>query len=181
MNFSPEWIKRAADGDEEAFTRLVDQYKGYLMATILPVVRDPGESQDVLQETFWQVYRSLRDFRGGNLKFWLARIASRKAIDWCRQRERRGREFLSVSPGDLNPEAALSAEEEYLGYAAMNQLSSLLYSLPPSYRATMAGYLLEGKSYRQLADEAGVSVKTVESRLYRARKIIRDSIKEGSR
>lgn len=175
----PEWIEKAVRGDEEAFTQLVEQYKGYLMATILPIVRDPGEAQDVLQETFCQIYRSLPGYRGGNLKFWLARIATRKAIDCCRQRERRGRELLSVSPGDLNPEAALSAEEDYFSHTAKDHLVSLLQSLPPSYRATMAGYIFEGKSYRQLADEAGVSVKTVESRLYRARKLIRDEYKEG--
>ncbi len=175
----PEWIERAAGGDEEAFTQLIDQYKGYLMATILPVVRDPVEAQDVLQETFWQVYRSLSSYRGGNLKFWLARIATHKAIDWCRERERRNRELLHDSPGDLRPGSALSAEEEYFSHTAKGRLASLLQALPPPYRTTMAGYLLEGKSYRQLADEAGVSVKTVESRLYRARRILRNEYEEG--
>ncbi len=175
----PEWIEKAAGGDEKAFTQLIDRYKGYLMATILPVVRDPGEAQDVLQETFWQVYRSLSGYRGGNLKFWLARIATRKAIDWCRQRERRSREVLHDSPGDMDPGAALSAEEEYFSHTAKARLASLLQALPPPYRTTMAGYLLEGKSYRQLADEAGVSVKTVESRLYRARRILRNDYEEG--
>ncbi len=175
----PEWITRAAAGDEDAFTQLIDQYKGYLMATILPVVRNPIEAQDVLQETFWQVYRSLSGYRGGNLKFWLARIATRKAINWCRERERRRREVLHDSPGDLCPGSALSPEEEYFRHTARGSLASLLQALPPPYRTTMAGYLLEGKSYRQLADEAGVSVKTVESRLYRARKILRNQYKEG--
>ncbi len=176
---NPEWIKRAGAGDEEAFTELVDQYKAYLMAAILPVVQDPAGAQDVLQETFWQVYRSLGDYRGGNLKFWLARIATRKAIDWRRQRERRQEEPLHDAPGEPCPGCTLSAEDEYLGRAETDRLSSLLRTLPPPYRTTMTGYLLEGKSYRQLADETGVSVKTVESRLYRARKILRCEFKEG--
>lgn len=175
----PEWIERAVAGDEEAFAKLIDQFKGYLMATILPIVRDPGEAQDVLQEAFWQIYRSLPNYRGGNLKFWLARIATRKAIDWCRQRERRSRELLHDSPGDMDSSAALSAEEEYLSQAAAGRLASLLKALPPPYRVTMTGYFLEGKSYRQLADEAGVSEKTVESRLYRARRFLKSKCKEG--
>lgn len=175
----PEWVRKAAGGDDEAFGRLIEQYKGYLMATILPIVRNPVEAQDVLQETFCQVYRSLSGYRGGNLKFWLARIATRKAVDWRRKQERLGREVLHCSPGDLRAGCALSAEEEYLGAAARSCLASSLQNLPPPYRATMAGYLLEGKSYRQLAEEAGVTVKAVESRLYRARKILRNSYKEG--
>lgn len=173
------WIRKAAGGDENAFGRLIDQYKGYLMAVILPIVRDPSEAQDVLQETFWQAYRSLSGYRGGNFKFWLARIATRKAIDWCRERERRRREILHYSPGELCSGSALSAEEEYLGRMAKHRLAEQLQSLPPIYRTTMTGYFLEGKSYRQLADEAGISVKTVESRLYRARKILKHGYEEG--
>ncbi len=173
------WIRKAAGGDEDAFGKLVDHYKGYLMAVILPVVRDPSAAQDVLQETFWQIYRSLSGYRGGNFKFWLARIATRKAIDWCRERERHSKETLHDSPGDLLPGCALSAEEEYLSRMAGVSLASLLQTLPPPYRTTMAGYLLEGKSYRQLADETGVSVRTVESRLYRARRILRNEYEEG--
>ena len=175
----PEWIRKAAGGDEEAFGLLIDRYKGYLMAVILPIVRNPVEAQDVLQETFWQVYRSFTGYRGGNLKFWLARIATRKAIDWCRQREKQSKEILHRSPGELNAGCALSAEEEYLSHTEKKRLALQLQNLPPLYRSTMAGYLLEGKSYRQLADEAGISVKTVESRLYRARKFLRNKYEEG--
>lgn len=91
---NPEWIERAAGGDEEAFGQLIERYKSYLMAVILPVVRDPLEAQDVLQETFWQIYRSLPGYHCGNLKFWLARIATHKAVDWCRNRERHSMEIL---------------------------------------------------------------------------------------
>ena len=100
------------------------------MAVILPVVRDPAEAQDVLQETFWQVYRSLSGYRGGNFKFWLARIATRKAIDWCRERERRSKEILHNSPGDLRSGCARSAEEECLGRMAKGRLAALLQACP---------------------------------------------------
>lgn len=175
----PGWIERAAAGDEEAFADLIEQFKGYLMAAILPIVRDPSDAQDVLQEAFWQIYRSLPGYRGGNLKFWLARIATRKAIDWHRQQERRSRELLHHSPGDMDSTTALSAEEEYLRRAAAGRLAALLRDLPPPYRATITGYFLEGKSYRQLAKEAGVSIKTVESRLYRARMLLKNKCREG--
>ena len=176
---NPEWISRAIAGDEEAFGQLIDHYKGYLMAVIMPVVRDPAGAQDVLQETFWQVYRSLPGYRGGNLKFWLARIALRKAIDCCRERERLKEELLPDWPEGPYSAAALSAESEYLIKTEKNRLAALLDSLPSPYRTTLAGYLLEGKSYRRLAEEAGISIKTVESRLYRARKILKYKLREG--
>ncbi len=174
-----EWIKRALQGDEEAFTLLVDKYKGYLMAVILPIVGDPDQAQDVLQETFWQVYRSLPRYQGGNIKIWLARIATHKAIDWQRKREREKRTVAAISSATRNEVPSLSAEEEYLDHMTGEKLSALVSGLPPPYKLTLSGYLVEGKNYRELADEAGVTVKTVESRLYRARQILKEQLKEG--
>ena len=174
-----DWIYRAAYGDEQAFSLLVDRYKGYLMAVILPIVRDPDQAQDVLQETFWQVYRSLPRYQGGNLKVWLARIATHKAIDWQRQQERRRGEAPLASPAELTAAVSPSAEDEVLRRMMNCKLAGLFSNLPPPYQATATGYLLEGKSYRQLADEAGVTLKTVESRLYRARQMLKQQLKEG--
>lgn len=172
-------IEQDAGGGEKAFSQIVDQYKGYLLAIILPVIRDREQAQDVLQETFCQVYRSLPHFQGGNLKIWLSRIAVHKAVDWQRRQQRLRKELSAAAPGELKPAAARSAEDEYFNREENYRLAAVLNDLPPPYRLTLTGYFLEGKSYRQLADETGVTVKTVESRLYRARRMIREQMKEG--
>jgi RNA polymerase sigma factor (sigma-70 family) len=166
-------------GGEKAFIQIVDQYKGYLMAVILPVVRDREQAQDVLQETFCQVYRSLPHFQGGNLKVWLSRIAVHKAVDWQRRQERLRKELSAATPAESVTAATRSAEDEYLQSVERCRLAAVLNNLPPPYRLTLTGYFLDGKSYRQLAEEAGVTVKTVESRLYRARRMIKEQLKEG--
>ncbi len=174
-----ERIEQGACSGEKAFIQIVDQYKGYLMAVILPVVRDREQAQDVLQDTFCQIYRSLPQFQGGNLKIWLSRIAVHKAVDWQRRQERLRRELTAAAPGEQKPGAARSAEDEFFHREEKLRLAAVLNNLPPPYRLTLTGYFLEGKSYRQLADEAGVTVKTVESRLYRARRILKEQMKEG--
>jgi RNA polymerase sigma factor (sigma-70 family) len=179
VHLAGEQIKRGKGSGEITFSQIVDQYKGYLMAVILPVVRDPEQAQDVLQETFCQAYRSLPAFQGGNLKIWLSRIAVHKAVDWQRRQERRRREIPAAEPGAQKPAAVRSAEEEYFQREDKTRLAAALNNLSPPYRLTLTGYFLEGKSYRQLADEAGVTVKTVESRLYRARRILKEQLKEG--
>jgi RNA polymerase sigma factor (sigma-70 family) len=172
-----EQIAQDASG-EKAFIQIVEQYKGYLMAVILPVVRDREQAQDVLQETFCQVYRSLPHFQGGNLKIWLSRIAVHKAVDFKRHQERLRKEMTAAAAGEQIP-AARSAEAEFFNREENYRLAAVLNELPPPYRLTLTGYFLEGKSYRQLAEEAGVTVKTVESRLYRARRILKEQMKEG--
>jgi len=171
-------VERNSRRDED-FARIVEHYKGYLMAVILPVIRDPEQAQDVLQETFCQAYRSLPSFQGGNIKFWLSHIAVRKAVDWARRQERRRREVLQAEPGEGAPATVRSAEEEYLKLENSSRLAAALKNLPLPYRLTLTGYCLEGKSYRQLAEEAGITVKTVESRLYRARRILKQEMEEG--
>lgn len=174
-----ERIDNKSTGNIDFFSGVITQYKGYLMAVILPIVRDPDQAQDVLQETFWQVYQSLPGYRGGDLKTWLARIATHKAVDWHRRRERRRTEFSVASPGEWGGAVAGSAEDEFFSRASRTRLATLINSLPPPYRLTLTSYLFEGKSYRELAREAGVTVKTVESRLYRARQILKEQLKEG--
>ena len=60
-----ERIDNKSADNIDFFSGVITQYKGYLMAVILPIVRDPDQAQDVLQETFWQVYQSLPGYRGG--------------------------------------------------------------------------------------------------------------------
>ncbi|OIQ58582.1 ECF RNA polymerase sigma factor SigE [Moorella thermoacetica] len=147
----------------------------------MPIVCNPVTAEDILQETFIQVYRSLPRFRGGSFKHWLARIATNKAIDW----KRKFRQSLETmveypeqvgGPG-LNPGS--SVEDEVIYKETIANLLSLCQELPEDYRHTFTGFYLEGKDYRALATEGGVTVKTVESRLYRARKMLREKLKEG--
>jgi len=163
---------------DKYFSELVTEYKGYLMAVILPIIRDPDYSQDVLQETFWQAYRSFNSFRGGNIKIWLARIATNKALDWHRKHKQLKNEIAASSLTDFKQALCSSAEEEYLRSKAESRLLRKLENLPPVYRDTLKAYLFEGKSYNNIANDAGIKVKTVESRLYRARQILKNNLKE---
>ncbi|KYH32479.1 hypothetical protein MHOCP_09670 [Moorella humiferrea] len=72
-----------------------------------------------------------------------------------------------------------SVENEVIYRETVANLQSLCRELPESYRHAFTGYYFDGKSYRELAAEAGVTVKTVESRLYRARRILREKLKGG--
>lgn len=173
-----ELIQRAAAGDDYAFTQIVERFSPFLLAVILPVVRDPVTAEDILQETFVQVYRHLPSYGGGSFKHWLARIAVNKAIDWKRQHQRRP-ETLVEDLGRIDSFSTSypSPEEEVVYKESLTYLLNLSGELPEEYRRTLIGFYLEGKDYRTLAAEAGVTIKTVESRLYRARKMLQEKWK----
>ena len=142
----------------------------------LKAAKQRAEAEDLLQEVFLSAYRGIGSFRGdAEFATWLYRIAMRKCIDWQRRIER-DRPFTSHHELDLvqmaGPET--TPEENYVTQEQKGAIAGLLLSLPEPYRSTMQMYYIDERSYQEISASAGVSVKTVESRLYRARKMLRE-------
>ncbi len=167
--------------DPQAFEELINQYKAYVFAIILRFINDPDDAQDIAQEVFLQLYRSLPEYQPDHLKAWIGRITTNKAIDWKRKQARQTALVDSdmerqIIPGvmDMSPEQMLLQQERE------SHMKDLCRSLPPRYSQVMIKYHFENKSYQQIAREEGISLKTVESRLYRARRLLRERWKEGA-
>ncbi|HBQ24893.1 MAG TPA: RNA polymerase subunit sigma-24 [Syntrophomonas sp.] len=167
--------------DPQAFEELINQYKAYVFAIILRFINDPDDAQDIAQEVFLQLYRSLPEYQPDHLKAWIGRITTNKAIDWKRKQARQPALVDSdmerqIIPGvmDMSPEQMLLQQERE------SHMKDLCRSLPPRYSQVMIKYHFENKSYQQIAREEGISLKTVESRLYRARRLLRERWKEGA-
>ena len=165
------------DGDEHAFMDFVNQYSPYLFAVVYPIIGEQHSTEDVLQESFLQIYRSFPQYKHKGLKTWIARIATNKAIDWKRKNAKEKAVPLNeeinlqrtslTEPGKEQPETAqLQLEEK-------EQLIEICRSLPLIYQETIEKFYFQDKSYAEIAHEQGVSVKTVESRLYRAKQLLK--------
>lgn len=168
-----ETVERARNGDAEAFEEIVDAYKAYLFAVVLPLVGDVLEAQDVLQEVFLKVWLRLPEFKGGSVRAWLARLAVNAAIDWRRKAAR----LRTSETGAETNAVAPAAEDECMKEVRMNYVAGAVKSLPSVYRRTLLMYYSEGLDYAAIAEREGVSPKTVESRLYRARKLLKEALK----
>lgn len=176
-------IKTILNGNEQAFMDFVNQYSPFLFAVIYPIIRDQHNTEDVLQEAFLQIYRSLPQYQHKGLKTWLARIATNKAIDW--QRKNAKTKFvrfddeidLQLLISDISqnePESMQIKSEE------KKELIQILEDLPVIYQETIEKYYYQGKSYEEIAKEQGVAVKTIESRLYRGKQLLKQYWKEGN-
>ena len=84
------------EGDELAFSRLYERYRGTVYATAYRIIQNPEEAQDATQEIFVKLYRSLNSWDSRKAKFsiWLYRLASNHAIDCWRSRRRRAESQL---------------------------------------------------------------------------------------
>jgi RNA polymerase sigma factor (sigma-70 family) len=163
-------IKQILSGQTDEFRIIIERYYSYLYRIVNAVLHHPKDTEDVTQEALVKIYRSLPQYQFQGLKTWMTRIAVNAAIDYKRKCERRREEIIGHQDG---LQLAVS-EEEPMDVALLRKeqgamIARYLSELPPNYRQVIVAYYMEGKSYQQIAIEQNVELKTVESRLYRAR------------
>ncbi|WP_201305399.1 RNA polymerase sigma factor [Paenibacillus puerhi] len=177
------WIARMKAGDRDAFSELVSRYGRYLYQTVYGVLHSAKDAEDVTQEALINIYASLPQYRYQGFKSWITRIAINKAIDHRRSRERK-KEELTAEWGELEPVAAARSnivEEAVLDREQREKLRNYVDQLPEHYRQVVYAFYMEEKSYQQIAQEQQIALKTVESKLYRAKQYLRNAWKEEDR
>ena len=175
-----ELIQQLRAGDEQAFKSLVANYQDLVYNTALGVVQNSEDAEDVAQEVFIQVYRSIDQFKGdARLSTWIYRITTTKALDHIRSRKRKKRfAFISslFGPNDelvhepvdfQHPGVALDRKEQ----AAL--LFKMIEQLPDNQKVAFTLHKTEELSYQEIADVMQLSVSAVESLLFRARQNLR--------
>lgn len=173
-------IKKALAGDHDAFRHIVEKYQNYVFAIVLNITQDYQEAENIAQETFIQIYRSLSQYHFGGFKTWIGRIATNKAIDWKRKRkkEKENQVIYLDDLIDIRDDENNQVEKQLIGAEDLETMQSLCNKLPPKYGNVVKKYFFQSKSYKQIALEEGISIRTVETRLYRAKKILRECWKE---
>lgn len=171
-------VKRSLDGNDQAFEILVQRYQNYIYSICYGVIQDVQEAENLAQETFLQVYRSLSYYQYKSFKSWIGTIALRKSIDYKRKKQKENTVVSSLLEEVDLPSKENSVEGQIIEKEQISRLQRLWNQLPIIYNSVLKKYYLQSKSYSQIAKEEDISVKTVESRLYRAKKIIEKKWKE---
>lgn len=170
-------IRAAQRGDLEAFNLLVLRYQNLLFGIALRLLNDEDTAADAVQEALISAFRRFDTFRGDSLKSWLARVVVNACYDEMRKKRRQNTMPLEQfnSDGDeietsywlVDPQA--DPEVQYESSELESVIQSSLNKLPPIYRLILVLVDVEGLSYEEAANVAGVPVGTVKSRLARAR------------
>ncbi|MBL3686667.1 sigma-70 family RNA polymerase sigma factor [Leucobacter zeae] len=167
---------------EEALP-LLDQMYGAAMK----MTRNPQDAQDLVQETFLKAYSAFGSFQEGtNLKAWLYRIMTNSYINTYRKKQREPylgavddlEDWQLGGAESTTAMSARSAEAEAIDRTPATIVTDALNALPEDFR--MAVYLadVEGFSYQEIADIAGIPIGTVMSRLHRGRSKLRQALGE---
>lgn len=182
MEWEKELIKRTLEGNDDAFAKIVDIYKGYVFAIILNFIKDNGEVENVAQEVFLQIHSSLPNYKMDNFKGWIGKIAANKSIDWKRKKASKFRDETTENTEYIidrekreyhrTPEDILIQKED------RERINRICKSLPIIYKDVIIKFYFEEKSYEEIAKEEGTTKKTIASRLYRGRNILREKWRE---
>ena len=166
-------------GGQAAFAALVRRHKEPLHRLVARLIGDEEEALDLVQEAFVSAHRALGSYYASRpMRAWLSRIAINKARDWRRRRAVR-RLISAVLPisladriGDDTPsvETVAGDRQELAG------VEVAIAALPTNLRDALVLRTIEGLSQAEAAETLGVSEKAVETRLYRARLKLAESV-----
>lgn len=138
------------------------------------------DAEDLTQETFMRVFRSLKNYRPGTFRGWLHRITTNLFLDMVRHR---GKIRMEALPEDYErvPGKEMTPEQAYTVSNLDPTLQQALDELSPNYRVTVVLCDVVGMSYDEIADTLGVKMGTVRSRIHRGRTQLRNHIEAVAR
>jgi RNA polymerase sigma factor (sigma-70 family) len=166
-------VQRAAKGDESAYGKLVQRYHSRLYNFVRSMVRNDELAEDITQESFVKAYFSLNKLQNaGSFKSWLFRIANNNTLDYLRKKRPQ-----MVDVDDSVHEAYVddrTPEDAALSNARTAHIRSALAKLKPDQRNILIMCDLQGFSYQEIAEALNIPFGTVQSRIFYARKKLKD-------
>ena len=174
-----ELVRLSKEGDEDAFAVLVKKYKIKVFNLAFSLTRDQDIADDLAQEAFIKAYYALPRFQlKSGFGTWLYRITINHVRDYLRKKSR-----MRQIPIDNIKESAvlqedeeMKKEEKFTEEQRRKLLHQTLQALPEKHQAILSLRDIQGFSYEEISRILKISHGTVDSRLHRARKLLRKKL-----
>lgn len=176
-----ELVALAVAGRQDAYGELLARHREPVFRLVRATIGDPHEALDITQEVFISAFSALAGYdRTRPLLVWLKRIALNKCRDWARRRKVRSF-FTWASPLEdawSISDDAVPADVQSGDRTELARVSAAIGKLPLRLRDVLVLRTIDDLSQAEAAEVLGVSEKTVETRLYRARAKLKELIRE---
>lgn len=170
-----EIIEKLKLGNEDAFRQLVENYQKKVILTCFGFVHNQEDAEDIAQEVFIEVFRSIQNFRAdAKLSTWLYRIAVNRSLNHIRDNKRRKwfqsfDDVVKEKNLQLNHYASENPGTELENLQRANILHEAIGSLPENQKTAFTLNKYEDLSYKEIAEIMDISVASVESLIHRAK------------
>lgn len=169
-------LQRTAEQDVAAYEILYDRHMKAVYSLILRIVRQPARAEELLQETFWQVWRNASDFRNeGAAVAWILRIARNRSLDELRRQKARPQAATSNNEDDHTAQIeramarAVTMDNSVEGAVSQRwnqlQVQRALGEIPADQRVCLELSYFEGYSQREIAEHLSLPIGTIKSRM----------------
>jgi RNA polymerase sigma factor (sigma-70 family) len=180
-----ELIQQLIRGDESAFRQIVETRKSLVYNTVLGLLQNPEDAEDVTQEVFIKVYEVIHQFKGeSSFSTWLYRIAVTKSLELIRKGKRKKRfafitslfgennEIRHDPPNDIHPGVIMENREH------ASKLFEAIRQLPENQRVAFTLHKVEGVPYQEISEIMQLSVSAIESLIHRAKTNLKKILKD---
>jgi RNA polymerase sigma-70 factor (ECF subfamily) len=134
------------------------------------------DAEDLTQEVFVRVFRSLSSYTPGTFEGWLHRITTNLFLDQARRKAKIRFDALAEDADSRIPSRAAAPDATVVDGLFDDDVELALAELPPDFRAAVVLCDIEGLSYEEIADVLGLKLGTVRSRIHRGRSMLRKAL-----
>ncbi|HOS70364.1 MAG TPA: sigma-70 family RNA polymerase sigma factor [Bacillota bacterium] len=175
-----EVVSYIVKGKTELFSVIIDRYQSKVFSTAFHYTHDHEEARDLTQEIFIKLYNNLQKYKGkASFSTWLYRIAVNRCIDWARKKKPQtvsaisdgGEEELDIY--DTIADSGGGPEEDLIKQENAVYLRKLVESLPEIYKTVIILYYFEDFSPQEISEIVGVPKRTIETRLFRGKNLLK--------
>jgi len=168
-----DYVEKLRQGDEASWTKLIDDYRDKVFKTALSFIPFADEAEDLAQEVFIEVHKSIAGFQGkSSLSTWIYRITVNKAINYLKKNKkylnaRPIEDYMAIEEGIYADTTDASASIQQKEHRKI--ISQAIQGLPERQATVFVMHKIEGQSYREIAELLNITLSSVESLMHRAR------------
>lgn len=170
-------VKATLAGDEKSFAKLVSLYKKRVEALGMSFFRNKSDTDDFVQEVFLKVFTSLKNFQmKSSFSTWLMSIAFNTAVNTKNRRK----EFLPLSDSsqEMIQDKDFSPEKKEIRRITAAAVNEAVKNLPEIYALCIELYFYYDFPHAEISRITGLPVNTIKSHIFRAKKILKEKLKE---
>ena len=175
MHTEKQLIEECLKNNKKAQKNLFDRFAPILLGVCIRYTKDRAEAEDVLQEVFVKIFKSLKQFEDkGSFEGWLKRITVNTAITYYRKNLKHA---FHDDVSEIKETIIVNNQHKDVEFTH-NELLNVINTLPDGYKIVFNMFAVEGYKHKEIAEKLDIDISTSKSQYSRARKLIQQKLNE---